>query len=308
MATPWPFRHLGLKIVSIVLAGVVWLIVAGDQTVERGLRVPLEFQQFPPGLELVGEPPTGVDVRIRGAAASVARMSPGEMAAVLDLRSATAGRRLFQITPEHVRVPFGIEVVQVAPATVAMAFERSARRQVPVVPVVEGVPSPGFVIGPITSDPQIVEVIGPESAVANATEALTETVNVDGAHAVVVQDVTVGFLDPSLRLSSPRRATVTVQVRPGPRERSVRGRPVLLRSLNPNLTAQARPVTVDVVLRGTREGVGRVPADRVIAYVNLEGLGVGEYSLTVHVDVPTDAGVASVEPPTVQVTIDRARD
>lgn len=308
MAAVWPFRHFGLKVVSVVLAVFIWLIVAGDQTVERGLRVPLEFQQFPSGLELVGEPPTGVDVRIRGAEGIVARMAPGELAAVLDLRSATPGRRLFQITPEHVRTPFGVQVVQVTPATVAMVFERSATRQVPVVPVVDGDPSPGFVIGQITSDPRLVEVIGPESAVATATEALTETVNVDGAREAVVQNVTIGFLDPSLRLSTPQRAAVTVQVRPGPREREVRGRPVILRDLNANLTAQARPASVDVVLRGSREGVGRVAPDRVIAFVDLDGLGAGTYSLTVHVEVPADAGVASVAPPAVEVIIDRARN
>ena len=48
------------------VAVLLWLSVAGEETVERGLRVPLEFQQVPPGLELTGEPPTLVDVRLRG--------------------------------------------------------------------------------------------------------------------------------------------------------------------------------------------------------------------------------------------------
>ncbi|MGE0705763.1 MAG: YbbR-like domain-containing protein, partial [Vicinamibacterales bacterium] len=133
MPQVWPFRHIGLKIVSIVLAVFIWLIVAGEETVERGLRVPLQFQEFPQGLELVGEPPSDVDVRIRGAAGTVSRMTGGEMMAVVDLRAATAGRRLFQVTPENVQAPFGIQVVQVVPATVAMEFEPSTSREVPVV-------------------------------------------------------------------------------------------------------------------------------------------------------------------------------
>ncbi len=308
MAAMWPFRYLGLKAVSVVLAIFIWLIVAGEETVERGLRVPIEFQQFPAALELVGEPPTDVDVRIRGAAGTVARLTSGEVAAVLDLRGATPGQRLFQITPENVRTPFGVQVVQISPPTVALVFERSTARQAPVVPIVEGEPAPGFVIGPITSDPMRVEVVGPESALAGGVEAVTETIDVEGARGPLTREVTVGFVDPSLRLKTPRRVTVTVQIRPGPRERVVRARPVLLRNLNPNLTAEARPAAVDVVLRGTREGVGRVSADEVVAFVDLEGLGVGEYSLTVHVDAPSDAGVASVQPPAGQVIIERARD
>ena len=37
------------------LAVLLWMVVAGEETVERGLRVPLELQQFPAGLELQGE-------------------------------------------------------------------------------------------------------------------------------------------------------------------------------------------------------------------------------------------------------------
>ena len=78
-------------------------------------------------------------------------------------------------------MPFGVEVVQVTPSTVAMAFEPSASREVPVVPAVDGRPAPGFVVGTLSAEPATVEVIGPESAVKRATEALTEPVSVAGA-------------------------------------------------------------------------------------------------------------------------------
>ena len=67
----WPFRHLGLKLLSFGLAVSLWMVVAGEETVERGLRVPLELQQFPSGLELQSEPPSTVDVRVRGASSAL---------------------------------------------------------------------------------------------------------------------------------------------------------------------------------------------------------------------------------------------
>jgi hypothetical protein len=115
----WPFRHFGLKLASVGLATLLWMVVAGEETVERGLRVPLEFQQIPEGLELQGEPLTLVDVRVRGSSGALSRMSAADVVAVLDLRSARPGYRLFQLTPEQVRVPFGVEVLQVNPPTVA---------------------------------------------------------------------------------------------------------------------------------------------------------------------------------------------
>ena len=303
MARIWPFRHLGLKVLSLVLALLLWMVVSGEETVERGLRVPLELLQVPAGLELTGEVPATVDVRVRGASGTLSRVTTGDVVAVLDLRSARSGRRLFPLTPDQVRVPFGVEVVQVQPSAIAMAFESSASRQVPVVPAVDGRPAPGDGVGQMTAAPKTVEVIGPETAVRRVTEALTEPVSVSGARDHVRQSVILGLIDPSLRLKNARAAMVTVQIVPAPLERSLRGRPVHLRNVPGTLEAKAIPSAVDMTLRGSREALARVEADDIVAYVDLAGLGPGEYSLTVHADSSPDAGVTRIEPSSVQVQI-----
>src|SRR6185295_17600193 len=47
MKRPWGFSHLGLKLLSFGMALLLWMVVSGEETVERGLRVPLELQQVP---------------------------------------------------------------------------------------------------------------------------------------------------------------------------------------------------------------------------------------------------------------------
>jgi YbbR domain-containing protein len=301
--TLWPFRHFGLKLLSVGLAVSVWMVVAGEETVERGLRIPLELQQFPAGLELQTEPPSTVDVRLRGASGALGRVSAGDVVAVLDLRGARAGRRLFHLTPDQVRGPFGMEVVQVTPSTVALLFENSASRTIPIEPSVEGKPAPGYATGKAKVDPETVEVVGPESAVKRATEALTEPVSVDGARDTVHESVTVGVLDPALRVKSPRAATVTVPILAGPLERTMRALPLRLRSVASGLAADSVPAVVTVTLRGSREALNRVEADDVRAYVDLAGLGTGQYNLTVRADASREVGVARVDPATVQVRI-----
>lgn len=303
MKAPWPFRHFGLKTVSVAIAAILWIFVSGDEIVERGLRVPLEFQQFPGGLEMMGEAPSLVDVRVRGASSTLSLIAPGDIVAQLDLKSARPGRRLYQLTAEQVRVPYGVQVVQVTPPVVALAFEASQSKIVPVVPAVEGDPAPGFVVGQVSVEPPTVEVIGPQSAIERVTEALTEAVNVAGASAAVADGVTVGFQDGSLRLKTPRQARVTVEVIPGPVERTVRDRPIHIEHLRENLIARPVPNAVDVILRGSGEGVNRVDTDEVVARVDLAGLGPGTYTLPVHVENPARAGVARILPATIQVQI-----
>jgi YbbR domain-containing protein len=299
----WPFRHIGLKLLSLALALLLWMTVSGEETVERGLRVPLELQQVPAGLELLGEVPATVDVRVRGASGTLSRVATGDVIAVLDLRSARAGRRLFPLTPDQMRVPFGVEVVQITPSAVAMAFEPSASREVPIVPAVDGDPAPGYVVGAMSAEPRTVEVVGPESAVKRATEVLAEPVSINGSKGPVQETVTLGLLDPSLRLKAARSAAVTVQILPAPLERTLRNRPVHLRNVGPHLDAQAVPAAVQLTLRGRRDALNRVDADDIVAFVDLAGLGPGEYSLTVHADASTDTGVARIEPSSVRVRI-----
>jgi YbbR domain-containing protein len=239
---------------------------------------------------------------------TLSRISPGDIVAVLDLRGARAGERLFHLTPEQVRAPFGVEVVQVTPPTVAVVFERAASRIVPIKPAIEGKPAAGYVLGKSMADPPTVEVVGPESAVRRVTDALTEPVSVAGATRPVRETVTVGTLDPAVRVKTQRTANVTVQIIPAPLEQTVRDRPVHLRNLAPNLTAAVTPSEVDVTLRGSRESLSRIQPDDVTAFVDLADFGVGLYTLTVSADSSRDAGVARIEPAAIAVRIISAKN
>jgi YbbR domain-containing protein len=299
----WSLHRVGLMLLSLALAVLLWMVVAGEEIVERGLRVPLELQQLPAGLELAGDVPSTVDVRVRGGSGTLSRVGPGDVVAVLDLRSARAGHRLFPLTPVQVRVPFGVDVVQITPSAVAMVLESSQSKLVPVVPAVDGRPAPGFVVGPMVSDPPSVDVIGPESAVNRVTFAVTEPVSISGARERVRESVILGLVDPSLRLKNVRSATVTVEIVPAPLERTLRGTPVRLRNVPGALTALAEPSVVDVTLRGSGDSLNRVDADEIVAYVDLAGLGAGEYQLTVHAEPSQDVGITRIEPASVQVRI-----
>jgi YbbR domain-containing protein len=210
------FRRFGLKVVSVVLAALLWLVVSGEQTVERALRIPLEFTNLPPQLELIGDPPTVVDVRVRGSSGTLSRIAPGELVAVLDVRSARAGQRLFHLTNTEVRAPFGVEVVQVTPSNVSMLFEPSAMKRVPIAPEIEGQPAAGFEVTGTTTEPATVMIVGPGSALKDLSEATTEAVSIAGARSNVIESVTVGVTDPAVRLRDPQTARVTVKITPVP--------------------------------------------------------------------------------------------
>jgi YbbR domain-containing protein len=295
------FRHLGLKIVSIGLAALLWALVSGEQVVERAMRVPLEFTNVPARLELVGDAPTVVDVRVRGSSGALGRIAAGELVAVLDLRGAGEGRgQLFHLTNADVRSPFGVQVVQVNPSTVSMSFEPSNTRTVPIVPSYEGEPATGFVVEKVTVTPPSVEIVGPNSALDSVAEAITEPVTVKGAAASFSQMVNVGSPESSVRLRAPVTARVEVTITPAPVEWTIPGVPVQIRNAGrPTLVS---PKQVTVFARGPVERRG-VRASELDASVDVSGLRPGQWDVEVKVVPPTQLGVIRVEPPMVRVTI-----
>jgi YbbR domain-containing protein len=298
-----PFRHLGLKVLAIALATVLWFTVAGEHVVERGLRVPLEFRNIPRTLEIVGTPPESADVRVRGSSAVLSRIQPGDIVAVLDLAGARPGQRLLAIRNDEVRVPFGIEVAQVAPATISVELQKSAQRRVPVVPATQGEPAVGFVIGRVIAEPPTVDVVGPDSRIRQMSEATTEPVIVAGARARVRDVVNIGVVDSSVRLVQPQNATVIVEVWPAPVERQLSNVPVRTRNVASGLRAQVSPTLVGIAVRGSREALASLRGDSVEAFVDLAGLGTGRYNLRVQVAPAENYGVTTIEPAVIAVTI-----
>lgn len=258
---------------------------------------------MPEGLEIVGDPPGAVDVRVRGPSGALGRLEAGEVVAVLDLRLAKPGPRLFHLLTDEVRAPWGVEVAQVSPPTVSLEFERSGRKSVPIVPSIEGEPAAGFVAGKVSVFPPVVEVMGPESRLSRLTAATTEPVSIQGSAQPVTDIVTVGVVDSALRLRTARSATVTVQINPAPIERTLLNVPVSVRNLAPGLSVRVSPSRVSVVVRGTREAVMPLEATDVPTYVDVSNLLRGRYVLSVKGEPGRSPGVVRTEPASVEVRI-----
>jgi YbbR domain-containing protein len=299
-----PFAHAGLKLVAVAFAVLLWMMVSSQRaSVERGLRIPLELQNLPENLEMVELPQESVDVRVRGTADALGRLSPGDLVATIDLSSAQAGRRLFHVSPERVKGPFAVTVTQVTPSAVAIRFEPSATRIVPVKPSVEGDPASGFIVGEISSDPPTVEVIGPESVLRRVTEAITEPVWVGSARSDVRSSVIVGIADPGVRVKTARTAVVTVKIAPAPEQR-VLNVPVRARNLSSGLSSRIAPPTVKVRVRGTKEAVNKLRDTSIVAYVDLEGIAEGDYGLPVRLEPPASVGLDQLDPTMVSIHVE----
>ena len=302
MAVPL-FRDLGLKVLAIALAVLLWLTVAGDPIVERGLHVPLEFENLPDSVEILAGAPETVEVRIRGSSAVLRRLEQGDVAAIIDLGSVSLGNRLFDMANGAVRAPLGVEVTQVIPSTVSLTLETlGSPWTVPVVPVIEGEPAPGFVVGRVTAEPATVAVVGPQSLLRQLTEAITGTIDVTNASVPFDKTVTVGVGEPNLRLETPRTARVRVEIVRAPVERDTEVL-VRVRNVASGLSATVTPASIVVTVYGPPELMFGLDNNAVGASVDLAGQGAGVYNPAVTVEPHRAFQVTRSEPAFVRVEL-----
>jgi len=112
------FANAGLKLLALAISFLVWATYTAEPYAEVGFQVPLEFTTMPTQLEISGDVPTVVHVRVRGRSALLRRMIAADLNLRLDLKDGKEGTTNLQITPAMVGAPFGATVVQVAPTEI----------------------------------------------------------------------------------------------------------------------------------------------------------------------------------------------
>jgi len=298
------FRHIArdlpLKAASLVLACLLWFVIAAEQTSEVGLSVPVELRNVPRDLELTGDAVNSVDVRLRASPGVVHQLGPGQISAFVELAGSGEGERIIHLTPEAFRVPFGVQIVKINPAILTLNFERTLLRVVPVRPRVLGRPAPGYEVAEIASEPAEVSVAGPKSRVQEVESAFTEPISVEGATASVVEQVTIGLPDPLLRIEGNPRARASVRIREAHAKRAFDDLSLGVRGGG----ASVRPARVRVVLTGPASVIGRVRPSDVRPYVDVTALRGRPGPAPVSVELaPGHAGVSVYETEPAEVAV-----
>jgi YbbR domain-containing protein len=276
-----PTGDTPLRLASLALAAGLWFVIAGKQTAERGVPVPVELRNVPRELELTGDAVNAVDVRVRASPGLIDSLDAGKVLATIDLAGAAEGERIVQLTPDMIQVPFGFRVVKITPSLLTLNLERTQRKSVPVRPRVIGRPAAGFEVSEVTSDPVEVQVAGPRSRVQEIESAFTEPVSVEGASATAAESVGVGLEDPLLRLEGGSRVRVTARVREVQETRMFDGLRVAVRGGS----LRVEPGRVSVAVTGPVAQVRALAPEDVQPYVLVPSQGVPGPRLPVAVEI-----------------------
>jgi len=203
-------HNLSLKLIALGLAVGLWLAVDREPVAEVAVDTAIEFQNMPANLEISSENIPKAQVRLRGPERVVRRLQPSEVYGEINLTGVKPGERTYDLTARQIHRPPELEVVQVVPSQIHLAFDSRVSRQVPVQPRVIGDFVTGYQIGQVLVDPSAITVIGPKKHIEALEAATTDPVDVTGAISRVSFMRHPYVADPLVQVTSSDPVRVTV--------------------------------------------------------------------------------------------------
>jgi YbbR domain-containing protein len=203
-------HNFWLKVMSLVLAMVLWFAVAHDPVTVVAVDVPIEFSGIPENLEISSETVPRAQVRMRGPERVIRRLQPADVYAEVDLSGIRPGERIFDLTSNQLHRPAELEIVQVLPSQFHIAFDLRITRQVTVQPRVIGKFADGYEIGHITVDPPSIVISGPKKHIEAVESATTDPIDMSGAISQISFVRHPYVSDPLIQVASPDPVRITI--------------------------------------------------------------------------------------------------
>lgn len=114
-------HNLGWKLLSVLLAMLLWIAVEGEPELVTVQEVPVFYRNVEPTLALVSRPPATVRLELRGASDVLSRENLSNVVVLLNLAGVTApGEKTFPIADDNVLQPAGVIFVRSDPPEVTL--------------------------------------------------------------------------------------------------------------------------------------------------------------------------------------------
>ncbi len=203
------FRNLGMKLVAIGLAAVLFVLTRDEVT--RAFEVPLSVVRDPDRVLLTDLPRT-VTVKVRGPWTRVNRLQDIDLGtAALDLRSAEPGP--LEVDQASIVMPSGVLLANVQYPHVDLRFEPIVTQPKKITPNVEGLPAADYRVSQVKVTPPSWSLRGGRSVVQGVSRLSTDVLDIAGRTSTVTQSLSIVRPPGELALVAPDGESSRVEVR-----------------------------------------------------------------------------------------------
>ena len=249
------------------------------------------------------------EVSVTGPESSIARIAR----VVLPVESSGGSRSYSDVFVPEARDDLGqvVDGVTIDPSAITADVTISARgKSVAVLVTTAGAPAAGFDVLDRTSNPTTVIVDGPDDVIRQIIAVSTESVDITGVDSSVTAEVSLVGLPEGVIVIQPIDGLVDVLVQIGERgvSQTLANVPVTATNVGVGLVATFEPSEVSINIDASQDVIASLTGDDVQAFVSLEGLPAGTYTLEPVIVVPPGVKWTAVNPGFVTITITNQED
>lgn len=293
------FDNLTTKIVSVLVAIVLWIVVLSSRNVDISKDVPLEVitsSEVVVGNEL----PDRITFQLSGPKAFRRAVQERNEAPIrINLTGVKPGTVSYSFSPEDIRLPLGMKVASISPANIRVKLETMRYTHVKVRADIRGEPEKGYRIIRTEVSPEQVQIKGSKTQLSNINEIVSVPVNINGATQDIKQPLSFELSHLGVSIEGP---TPTLTVRVEPVSPNFRLRNVGVKVLSPH-AYKLSDSAVTVFVRASPEDLKSLDHNRVFAEIDLRGQKKGKYTIGVKVNTPKSMSVIRVVPDKIDVTL-----
>ena len=119
-------RNMGWKLLSVLLAVMLWILVEGEPELVTVQAVPVFYRNVEPTLALVSHPPATVRLELRGSSDVLKPDNLSNVALEMDLAGVTEpGEKVFPVGRSAVNLPAGVTFVRSDPPELMLHLDRA---------------------------------------------------------------------------------------------------------------------------------------------------------------------------------------
>ena len=203
-------RNPGWKLLSLVIAIVLWIAVAREPEVATSISAPVDFRNMRDDLDVTGNLPDSVRLELRGPSGRLTRDNLSTVAVVLDLSDARQGQRTYSIRGRNLNLPAGVVFYQAVPSQVTLHFNQLVFKDEAVQLLFVNQPA-GYRVASQQFVPTRVRIRGPQDRMESIHQIKTDPMDLSGATGEKVFHTHLNVGDPQVRLVD-APADITVRV------------------------------------------------------------------------------------------------
>ena len=293
-------RNLGLKILSLGFAIMLWFFVVGEEKAEITISIPVELVNIPANLVVANDIPSAINVRVYGPRSLIRAVATQGISKVIDLKGSVPGRLLVHITPDSMPLPYGIRVLRINPQNIEIILDHVLRKRVSVRPVIVGKPNKYFKVVSTTVDPPELVVVGPEKELNAMKEIKTLPVDIDGATATLEQTVALDLNKLHISPVDKGSVKITVTIEPVQGRRRITHIPVLTRG---DKKVKFWPRVVSAILEGPKIGLKALKPRDILVEIDSGPLEPGRHKVAPEITVPKGFKLKKLIPGQITVRV-----